>query len=273
MLQCNIFWSKQPPTYGAPWLSLSGVAGKARSGAWGVQPWRPGTWFRGLPLVIAMLLLAACTENGERSELDRIMGDIPPPETVTDARSEEEEGSFPNLGSVPDEPGTTTPQIERSRLRVALSEDRSRAGFTDPQGLPALKEEARSGPGEAANGEDVRSEHVADIFFAEGSAALGRGDRRVLEAVARLHRTHGGIVRVVGHASGTAGTVDSVGNALLNFRLSLARANAVAAGLEGLGVARKRLVVEAQSDRRPIHKDPPGGAAAGNQRAEVFLEY
>ena len=273
MLRCNILGLKLPRPHCAPWLSLSGVTGKARIADFGFGPRRGRGRIEGLWLAFAALLLAACTEDGERSQLDRIRGDIPPPETVTDARSEEEQASFPNLGSVPDGPAEATSEGERSRLRLTLSEDRARAGFTDSQGLPALKGEGPSGAGEAANGEAVRSEHIADIFFPAGSAALARDDREVLEAVARLHRTHGGILRVVGHASGSAASVDAVGDALSNFRLSMARADAVAAGLEGLGVARRRLVIEAQSDRRPIHKDPPGGAAAGNQRAEVFLEY
>ncbi len=114
---------------------------------------------------------------------------------------------------------------------------------------------------------------VATIYFGDGSARLGRADIAILKTVSELYRQTGGRIRVVGHSSRRARTADPVRGQAINFRISLARANAVAEELIRHGVPRDRIEVVAQGDRMPLYAETSPTGEAGNRRAEIFLEY
>jgi len=60
---------------------------------------------------------------------------------------------------------------------------------------------------------------------------------------------------------------------LINFKLSVDRAQAVAVELQRLGVASSALIISAAGDNQPIaHEYMPDGEAA-NRRAEIFIQY
>jgi outer membrane protein OmpA-like peptidoglycan-associated protein len=117
-----------------------------------------------------------------------------------------------------------------------------------------------------------KSELVAVIYFSYGSTALNQNDREILSDVAALQKQRGGTVRVIGHASARTGIVDSVRHRLANFETSLQRANAVAAQLVRLGVARGNVATEAKADSQPVYHEFMPTGEAGNRRAEIFLE-
>ncbi len=116
------------------------------------------------------------------------------------------------------------------------------------------------------------SELVAVIYFGYGSTVLNENDREILRDVAALQKQAGGTVRIVGHASARTGIVDSVQHRLANLETSLQRANAVAAQLVRLGVARGRVAAEAKADSQPVYHEFMPTGEAGNRRAEIFLE-
>ena len=60
---------------------------------------------------------------------------------------------------------------------------------------------------------------------------------------------------------------------MLNFNISLRRANSVAAALTEYGVTGKSLHVEAQSDSKPIYLEVMPSGEAGNRRTEIYLEH
>ena len=55
------------------------------------------------------------------------------------------------------------------------------------------------------------------------------------------------------------------------MRVSMARANAVAEALIGLGVDRDILTVQAVGDSEPAYTENTPEGEAGNRRAEVYL--
>jgi outer membrane protein OmpA-like peptidoglycan-associated protein len=57
------------------------------------------------------------------------------------------------------------------------------------------------------------------------------------------------------------------------MKISLDRANAVAAELVRQGVPPDRLEVIAQGARMPIYAETSPTGEAGNRRAEIFIEY
>ena len=113
---------------------------------------------------------------------------------------------------------------------------------------------------------------VAVIYFGHSSSRLDGTDRAVLGDIAALHRQRGGTIRVVGHASAHTGVTDQIAHNLANFEMSLKRANAVAAALVALGVAKDSVRAEARGDSQPVYHEFMTTGQAGNRRAEIFLE-
>ncbi len=113
---------------------------------------------------------------------------------------------------------------------------------------------------------------LATVRFAVGSARLGAKARREVRRAYRAYRSRGGILRVVGHASSRTRDLDLVRHQMVNFNVSLDRANAVARELMRLGVRSTSISVDAASDSAPIFFEVMPAGEAGNRRAEIHLE-
>jgi flagellar motor protein MotB len=109
------------------------------------------------------------------------------------------------------------------------------------------------------------------IYFLAGSTRVADRDRRVLQDIVLLQAQRGGVLHVVGHASGRARSADPAAQRLAGFALSLDRAQAVARALRELGAPDPRLVAAADSE--PIYDESAPTGEAGNRRVEIFLEY
>lgn len=112
---------------------------------------------------------------------------------------------------------------------------------------------------------------VATILFANGSSDLDSNDRRVLRDVVAVHRQRGGKLRVIGHASARTRSMDPVRHKMVNFNISVARADAVARELARRGARKGDISVAARSDTQPIFYEVMPSGEAGNRRAEVFI--
>ncbi len=113
----------------------------------------------------------------------------------------------------------------------------------------------------------------AVVYFANASSEISGQARNDLEKIANLHKERGGTVHVVGHASSRTRNTDQVSHQIANFRVSLERANAVAAALARLGVPADRIAVSARADNEPVYYEVMPAGEAGNRRAEIFLDY
>lgn len=111
------------------------------------------------------------------------------------------------------------------------------------------------------------------IYFAHGSTSLLAKGRELLREVAAWQREKGGAIRVVGHSSSRTGDMDPVRHKLINFKVSLDRANAVAQELIRLGVPPDKLIVSAKSDAEPIYFEIMPLGEAGNRRVEIYLDF
>ena len=135
-------------------------------------------------------------------------------------------------------------------------------GFAAPLGAPA---------GTLASAGPVDGEKIATIRFAMGSSALDAGDRQQIVQIARNFRQRGGAIRIEGHASSRTKDMQPVQHQLVNFDVSLNRANAVASELIRQGVPAEAVFVAAMSDSQPIYYEVMPAGEAGNQRVEIYF--
>jgi flagellar motor protein MotB len=116
-----------------------------------------------------------------------------------------------------------------------------------------------------------RESQVATIQFNHSSARLGARDRQLISTVASAYQQQGGTVLVVGHASSRTRQLANSRHEVANFKVSFARANAVAQALIRAGVSSERVTVEAVADDQPVYSEAMPTGEAGNRRAEIFF--
>jgi len=131
-----------------------------------------------------------------------------------------------------------------------------------------LSEGAASGPS-YGNASSV----AAIIKFKNGSAHISASYRGVLREMASAYGKHGGLVKVVGHASSRTRNLDLADHMMANFSISIDRAEAVARELIQLGVPGENIVAEAKSDGQPLYYEVMPSGEDENRRVEIFLEY
>jgi outer membrane protein OmpA-like peptidoglycan-associated protein len=112
---------------------------------------------------------------------------------------------------------------------------------------------------------------VATIFYDNGSYRLKANDKKILNAVARLQRKDGGQFRIVGHASSRTRNLTPVKHKMVNFKISIDRADKIASTLVQLGVSKNNIQIAAVSDTQPAYYEFMLSGEAGNRRTEIFL--
>lgn len=147
------------------------------------------------------------------------------------------------------------------------------AAMNAPTGAPITAYHGVDGARADNAGVNARSVKVATVLFANGSSTVGPRGRQVLEQVVKLYKEKGGVVRIVGHASSRTRTMDPVQHKMVNFKVSVSRADAVARVLLQQGVAKDRIVVGAVSDADPQYFEVMPTGEAGNRRAEVYIDF
>jgi outer membrane protein OmpA-like peptidoglycan-associated protein len=119
----------------------------------------------------------------------------------------------------------------------------------------------------------LKTVQVATIYFNDGSTRLSANDMHVVDKVAEVARRTGGTLRIVGHSSMGPPSRDAERKEAVNYRVSLDRANAVAEALVQHGVPSSQMQVMAEGSRNPIYAETARTGAAGNRRAEIYLDY
>ena len=113
----------------------------------------------------------------------------------------------------------------------------------------------------------------AVINFNVGSSRVAASYRGALQQVVAEHQARGGFIRVVGHASSRTRDLPIDRHLLVNFRVSLERAEAVARELVRLGASPDAVFIEARSDTEPVYYESMPAGEAENRRVEIFLEF
>jgi len=109
------------------------------------------------------------------------------------------------------------------------------------------------------------------IRFRHGSTQLSGAGKKRLRQLASQARQAGKTIYVVGHASQRTGDMSYAKHKLVNFNVSLDRANRVAGELRRQGVAAQQIVVQAKGDAEPLYFEFMPNGEAKNRRVEVFV--
>ena len=123
----------------------------------------------------------------------------------------------------------------------------------------------------STGGPAATGEPAAMVRFRAGSAALTSDARQQVRKIVQMYRQRGGGVRVEGHASSRTRNMDPVQHHLVNFNVSLNRANAVARELVRQGIPTESVFVAALSDSQPLYYEVMPAGDAGNQRVEIHF--
>ena len=153
-----------------------------------------------------------------------------------------------------------------SDIAAALGAGTSRSATAQFAPQPQVPGTASSGVALANGGAPA-----AMVRFKAGSAQLTGATRQQVRQVVGMFRERGGAIRVEGHASSRTRNMDPVQHHLVNFNVSLNRANAVANELIRQGVPPESVFVAAMSDSQPLFYEVMPAGDAGNQRVEIHF--
>jgi outer membrane protein OmpA-like peptidoglycan-associated protein len=109
------------------------------------------------------------------------------------------------------------------------------------------------------------------ILFLHGSSRLSNADNQIIRRIAKKALATNSVVHVKGHASMRTRDMDPVEHALVNFNISIKRANAVAQALINSGVPAEKLIVDAVGASEPISSEAMPNGERANRRAEISL--
>ena len=121
--------------------------------------------------------------------------------------------------------------------------------------------------------QSLKNMMVAMILFENGSAEVDNKYISELQKVAKKAKDDNVKVLVYGYASSKTRNADFESQKIINFKMSLKRAQKVAEVLENIGVNKKNIVVEAFADAMPMLNDKMLEGERLNRRAEVYLVY
>lgn len=111
------------------------------------------------------------------------------------------------------------------------------------------------------------------FYFADGSSVLDSEYNGNIRKIVKEAKANNATVTVYGYASSRTRNTDVVSHKMANFRVSLARAESVAATLRRAGLPASRITVEALSDTAPAYLEVMPEGERLNRRAEVYISY
>lgn len=218
---------------------------------------------------------AVRSSSRSETEATETAGDaITVPQVV---QAETPQAEVPQIAAVPApaEPAPVpvqAPLPETGSDNVALSPPPSGDfNFGDPSVI--VDESALPGAFPDYQGGQGGSYQAGVIRFSNGSARLSSADQGVIRELVPLIRDYNAAVEIVGHASSRTRNMDPFEHQLVNFEMSLQRANAVAEALINAGAPSDRITVLAVGDSQPLSSEAMPAGEAENRRAEIYLIY
>ncbi|UUX49848.1 OmpA family protein [Nisaea acidiphila] len=205
-----------------------------------------------------------------RTEVPVVEAD-PVPNASADISAPAPEPAAQQVASVPETAPEPVQLPEPSAGTVELTPPSGEFNFSDPSVI--VDESALPGEYGTYAGAQGGSYQAGIIRFSNGSARLSSADQGVIRELVPLIRDYNATVEIVGHASSRTRNMDPFEHKLVNFEISLQRANAVAAALINAGAPSERISVQAVGDSQPVSSEAMPAGEADNRRAEIYLIY
>ncbi len=180
-------------------------------------------------------------------------------------------GTFntPNAAPISGQWPTAVPGVVRQAFNSSLSGTGPTGGTAAP--APAPRAAIIASP-QMSNQQIGRLPGAPlTIRFLHGSSRITAKEKKRLGDVVRQAKQQGRTILVVGHASQRTGDMDYAKHKLVNFGISLDRANRVAGELRRQGVAPEQILVEARGDSEPLYFEFMPNGEAKNRRVEIFI--
>lgn len=114
---------------------------------------------------------------------------------------------------------------------------------------------------------------IDTFYFDNGSSSIKNEDKAKVKKIAKLAKDKKATLYVLGYSSSRTNDTDYVTHKMANFKVSLARAEAVADALIKAGVPDDKVLLEALSDSRPAFLEVMPEGERLNRRVEVYIGY
>ena len=178
------------------------------------------------------------------------------------------------------EPAKTT-AVDRAESELAAGEALLPQEEKLSEDVKAEVEAANRKPEEISELADLMNEpagpsvsyRIDTFLFENGSAVLDDESRSRIRNIVKEAKAHDAQVVVYGYASSRTRNTDAATHKLANFKVSMERANAVAAALKRAGLPATNIEVIAMSDSAPIYQEVMPEGERLNRRAEVYISY
>lgn len=147
-----------------------------------------------------------------------------------------------------------------------------------PAGAPLLSESvfeetlSETQEADADSGPSV-TYRLETIYFANGSAAVDPSYNSKIRAAVRQAKANNATIKVLGFASSRTRNTDIVSHKLANLKVSMERAQNVAAALKRAGMKEDDISIEALSDSAPAYLEVMPEGERLNRRAEIYISY
>lgn len=168
--------------------------------------------------------------------------------------------------------GVRTKPVKKSESKYAVDDSADEERYSEIFGKEP--EEKTAEPAQPEKDEVPSITYRLDTFyFNNGSSNLDEEERARIRNIVKIAKKNDAKIRVLGYASSRTRNTDIATHKLMNFRVSQARADAVAKALVRAGLPASDITVEALSDSNPAYLEVMPEGERLNRRAEVYISY
>lgn len=171
------------------------------------------------------------------------------------------------------EPVDETEKVAAAKTKPVVAEEMDGEPTDNKVVIPEKKTAAAQTAAEQKPYVPSVSYRVETIYFANGSAAVDSQYNQALRKVVKTAKANDAGVIVYGYASSRTRNTDPASHKLANFKVSLERAQNVAAALRRAGMPASKIKVEALSDTAPAYLEVMPEGERLNRRAEIYINY
>lgn len=127
---------------------------------------------------------------------------------------------------------------------------------------------------EQENNKEAGITYLASIIYhSDGKSDLSNKDLDVLKKIVNIVKEKNAKIKIVGHASSRTSNMDLIQNKLVNYNISVARAERIKKELVRYGADESKITLVAVSDTENIKEEVMPVSESVNRRSEIYISY